>query len=142
MALLLICTLAVAQNTQLKVIFKFINLVEGYDHMCKSEVFIDGASVGVSQEVKESAGAGFTVDVPVGKHDVRVVNYADYEGNWEEHTIANEYSIDCIFEAKGYSFKKPVKLYLIHDIDDQTLAGWNKAPKVKKKKKVKDEAAG
>jgi hypothetical protein len=136
LALLLLCTAAIAQTTSLKVNFKFVNLVEGYDHICKTEVFIDGESKGVSPEVKESVGATFTVDdVPVGKHDIRVVNYALYEGNWEEHLLENNYSIDCLFEESGHDFKaKPCKLFLVFDIDDRTLAGWKKAPKVKKKK--------
>jgi hypothetical protein len=133
-ALLILGTLAFAQSTPLKVTFKFLNIVEGYDHDCKTEVFIDGESVGESGTVKESAGASFTVNVPVGKHDLKVVNYALYEGTWEEHSIENEYSIDCTYEESGHNFKKASKLFLIHDIDQGTFAGWKKAPKIKKKK--------
>jgi hypothetical protein len=138
LALLLAGTFATAQTVSLKVIFKFNNIVEGYDHDCKSEVFIDGVSVGVSAVVKESKGTSFTVEVPVGTHDVKVVNYADYEGNWEEHSIENNYSIDCTFEELGYKFKKETKLFLVHDIDSKTYAGWKKAPKIKKPKKSKN----
>jgi hypothetical protein len=134
MAFLLVCLVAFGQSTTLKVTFKFLNIVEGYDHDCKSEVFIDGESVGESGVVKESSGASFTVNVPTGKHDLRVVNYALYEGTWEAHTVENDYSIDCVYEEEGHNFKKPSKLFLIHDIDQQTFAGWKKAPKVPKKK--------
>lgn len=133
MVLMLASSLAFAQTVDLKVTFKFINIEEGYDHECKTQVLIDGQEVGVSPTVKESAGASFVVQVPTGSHTLKVVNWALYEGTWEEHTIANNYSIDCVFE-ETHNFKKAEKLFLIYDIDDQTLVGWKKAPKVKKKK--------
>jgi hypothetical protein len=138
-ALLLITGMAFGQTVELKVTFKFLNIVEGYDHDCKTEVLIDGNSVGESQTVKESKGASFTVQVPTGKHDIRVVNWAYYEGEWEEHTVENEYSIDCTYDEAGHSFKKASKLFLVFDIDSQAYVSWKKAPKVKKPKKVKGE---
>lgn len=130
--LALMATFAIAQ-TQLTVTFKFINIVDGYDHNCKSEVFIDGKSVGVSPEGKESVGTTFTVTVPTGSSDFRLMNYAQYEGTWEEHTVENEYSIDCFVEEDGHSFtKKKEKLYIIFDIDKQTYVSWGKKLKVKK----------
>jgi hypothetical protein len=123
----LLASVAVAQSTQLTVTFKFINIVEGYDHNCKSEIFIDGESVAVSDEAKESVGTTFTASVPMGQKDFRLVNYAEYEGNWEEHTIENDYSIDCVYEDGGHKFgKKAEKLYIIFDIDSQTYASWVK----------------
>ena len=133
-ALMMVSAVAFAQTVPLKVTFKFVNIVEGYDHTCKTEVFIDGNSVGMSGEVKESVGTSFTVQVPVGAHDIRIMNYAMYEGQWEEHTIDNEYSIDCTYSESGHNFKKASKLFLIFDIDDKALVGWKKAPKVSKKK--------
>lgn len=138
-ALLLASTLGYSQTVALKVTFKFINIVEGYDHDCKTQVLIDGESVGESAVTKESKGSSFEVQVPLGKHDIRVVNWAQYEGEWEEHTVANEYSIDCTWEETGHSFKKDSKLFFIYDIDSETYASWKKAPKLPKKKKVKNE---
>ncbi len=137
-ALVLATTIGYSQTVALKVTFKFINIVEGYDHDCKTEVYIDGASVGASDVTKESKGASFSVNVPMGKHDIKVVNFAQYEGEWEEHTVANEYSIDCVFEETGHSFKKDSKLFLTYDIDSQAYSAWNKAPKMPKKKKTKE----
>lgn len=135
-ALLMVSAVAFAQTVPLKVTFKFVNIVEGYDHICKTEVFIDGKSVGESGEVKESVGTSFTVQVPTGTHDIHVINYALYEGEWEEHTVENQYSIDCQYDESGHSFKKAAKLFLIFDIDDKALVSWKKAPKVSKKKKA------
>ena len=62
------------------------------------------------------------VEVPVGYHELRIVNWALCEGTWEEHTIENEYSIDATYE-EGHTFKK---LYLAFDIDNGTFASWKK----------------
>jgi hypothetical protein len=133
-ALLLICGIAFAQSTSLQVTYKFIHIVDGYDHDSKTVVYIDGKPVGESPSVKESVGATFTVKVPYGTHDLKVMNFAYYEGEWEEHTVENEYSIDCNFEESGREFgKKAQKLYLIHDIDDKTFYSWKKPLKVNKK---------
>jgi hypothetical protein len=142
LSILLAGIFVAAQTVPLQVIFKFKNIVEGYDHNCKAEVFIDGESVGVSAEVKESKGTVFTVDVPAGTHAIKVVNYAEYEGNWEEHSIENNYSIDCTYEEQSHRFKKKNKLYMVYDIDTQAYVNWGKAPKIKKPKKNKNEAAG
>lgn len=140
MALLLAGSFTFAQTVPLKVTFKFLNIVEGYDHDCKTEVFIDGVSVGESPTVKESKGCSFPVNVSTGNHDIKVVNYALYEGNWEEHSVENNYSIDCTWEESSHNFKKESKLFLVYDIDSQAFVAWNKAPKIKKPKKSKNAA--
>jgi hypothetical protein len=134
LTLLLIASFGFSQTTKLTVSFKFLHIVEGYDHQCKSVVYIDGKEVGESSETAESAGTTFTVDVPNGSHDVKVMNFALYEGNWEEHTIENDYSIDCVFEESGHQFTgKAQKLFLMHDIDAKTYYSWKKALKTDKK---------
>jgi hypothetical protein len=133
-ALVLVTGFAVAQSTPLTVTFKFVHIVEGYDHECKSVVYVDGEQVGESKEAKESVGTSFTVQVPNGSHDIKVMNFAYYEGEWEEHTVENEYSIDCVFEESGREFSgKAQKLYLVHDIDAKTYYSWKKALKTDKK---------
>ncbi len=130
-AVLLSGILVQAQTVPLQVSFKFINVEEGYDHDCKTEVLIDGVSAGETDVVKESQGGKFTVDVPVGVHDIRVVNWAYYEGNWEEHTIENNYSLDCVWSETGHDFKKASKLFFVYDLDSETIVSWKKAPKIK-----------
>lgn len=123
-------SLTFAQTTKLTVNVKFIGIEEGYDHQTRTVVFINGNEVGTSPETLESKTGSFTVEVPKGNHQLQVINYALYEGNWEEHSLANEYSIDCIYETTR-SFKKPEKLYLLFDIDSGTEFSWKKPVKKK-----------
>jgi hypothetical protein len=132
-ALVLMVTLSYAQDATLTVTFKFIGIVDGYDHTCKTQVWVNGEMAGESKEVVESKGTTFTVKVPSGSQDLRVINLALYEGAWEEHTISNEYSIDCLWEGQR-TLKAKNKLFMLHDIDSQTYVSWKKMPKAKKKK--------
>lgn len=131
---LLLAATGFSQTTQLIVNYQFKNVEDGYDHDCKTKVFIDDNEVGVSKVAKQTKGGVFTVQVPAGTHELKVVNWALYEGEWEEHTIENNYSIDALFST-NYNFKKPSKLFLIFDLDSGTYASWNKPPKGKGKGK-------
>jgi hypothetical protein len=135
--ILLFLLLAVAgfsQSSKLTVYYQFQNIEDGYDHNCKNQIFIDGKMVGESAEAPQSKSGSITVSVPKGMRDVRVVNLAYYEGQWEEHTIENNYSIDCLYEMTR-SFNKPEKLYLVFDLDEGTSSSWQKPVKKAKKKK-------
>ncbi|MBV6427385.1 MAG: hypothetical protein KIPDCIKN_01903 [Haliscomenobacter sp.] len=123
---------AAAQNASLTVYFTYINVEEGYNHDCKTQVYIDGALAGESAVVKEDKGGVVKVNVARGKHSLRVVNLSLYEDNWEEHTVDNDYSIDAIHE-EDHVFKKPEKLYLLFDIDSGTTHSWGKPAKKPKK---------
>lgn len=125
---LLVVLTGYAQTTRLTVSFQFRNVVEGYDHDSKTQVLIDGEAVGMSGVAKQSKGTTFTVEVPTGEHELSIINWALYEGEWETHTIDNEYSIDAIYE-ETHTFKKPEKLYLAFDIDNGALASWKKPVK-------------
>jgi hypothetical protein len=130
--LLLVTFTAYSQTTPFTTTFSFIGIAEGYDHICKTQVWVDGAMLGESGEVLESAGGSVVVNVPFGEHQVRIINLAQYEGIWEEHTIENQYSIDCFWEGT-YSFtKKKANIYLLFDIDDETKVSWKKMPKKSK----------
>ena len=106
---------------KLTVSWSFLNIVEGYDHDNKCIIYVDGKQVGESSVTKETKPNSITVNVPQGSHDVKVMNYALYEGKWEEHTIANTYSIDCYYET-NIKIKKKSKITLVFDIDKQTEA--------------------
>lgn len=97
--LFLLGTLLGYSQVNLTIDFKFINIEEGYDHQCKTQVLIDGKAVAESKVTAQSKGATFTVKVPKGNHEISVVNWVLYEGNWEEHTIENNYSIDATYTA-------------------------------------------
>jgi hypothetical protein len=84
------------------------------------KVYVDDAVKGVSLEKKEAEANHVTVEIPEGHHKIRAVIESQYEGNWEEHTIANEYSIDCIYLHED-DYKKHVRVDLIFDIVKGTI---------------------
>lgn len=121
-----------AQTGTLTVKYIFIGVEDGYDHLCKTQVWIDGEMVGESPEVKQTKGSTFTVEVPTGKHEYRIVNLALYEGKWEEHLISNDYSIDCVDEGT-HNFKAKNKVFYLYDLDSEMQVNWKKMPKKSKK---------
>lgn len=121
-----------SQTSTLTVTFKFNGITEGYDHICKTQVWMDEKLLGESGEVKESVGGSFPVSVPYGEHLVRIINLALYEGEWEDHTIENNYSIDCLWEGSHTFGKKKDKLFLLYDLDTGTVMSWKKMPKPSK----------
>jgi hypothetical protein len=127
--------LGYAQSAQLTVFYEFRNIEEGYDHETKTQVVIDGKSVGESTPHKQSKKGMLTVNVPAGEHKLSVMNWAKYEGVWEEHTVTNNYSIDCMYEESHRFGSKPEKLYLVFDLDSGMQVSWKKPVKGKKGKK-------
>lgn len=125
---MIVAVVSYSQTTKLTVNIKFSGIEEGYDHETKTVVLIDGQEVAFSPNTLQSKTGAFTVDVPTGSHELRIVNYALFEGNWEEHTVANDYSIDCVHE-ETHNFKKPEKLYILFDIDEGTKSSWKKPVK-------------
>ncbi len=97
-------------------VFKHIN--KGYDHLSKTKVFVDGEVYAVSTEKKQSKKNSFKVKIPKGNHEVRIVNYALYEGNWEEHTVENNYSYDCVYELNQNFKKRKYTVDLVFDLDN------------------------
>lgn len=110
-----------AQNAKLTVKYSFTGIVDGYDHNTRTTIFLNDEELCTSKEHKESKDMIFSCDVPPGSYTVRVVNYAQYEGVWEEHTVENNYSIDAVFE-KEMTFKKKKKytIGLLFDLDNGT----------------------
>jgi hypothetical protein len=100
--------------------FSVTNIEPGYDHLSKLVVFEDGNKIGESSEQVESKPNSVTVKLSKGSHNIRAVLTSKYEGNWEEHTISNEYSIDCLFEDEVV-IKKKKTITLVFDIDKGTI---------------------
>lgn len=107
-------------NVTITVKWSFKNIVEGYDHDTKTELYVDGKLMATSTVTKESQPNSVSAVVPKGQHKIKVVNYAYYDGVWEEHTIENTYSIDCLYEADINCRKKNNKVTLVFDIDAGT----------------------
>jgi hypothetical protein len=100
----------------------YTGIVDGYDHINKTMVYVDGELAGETSEQVQSKPNSCSVSVPRGKHSIRIVNMAYYEGNWEEHTKVNEYSIDALYEG-DIELKKKLTINLTFDIEkEQTFA--------------------
>lgn len=100
----------------------FTGIQEGYDHLNKTMVYVDGNLAGETSEQIQSKSNSCSISVTRGKHDIRVVNMANYEGAWEEHTIQNEYSLDALYEGE-IKLKKGLTINLVFDItDEKTIA--------------------
>jgi hypothetical protein len=85
-------------------------------------VYVDGMLAGETSEQLQSIPNSCTVTASKGKHSIRIINMANYEGNWEEHTIANEYSIDALYEGE-IKLKKELTINLVFDItEEKTIA--------------------
>jgi hypothetical protein len=83
----------------------YTGIVEGYDHVNKTVLYVDGKLAAESSEQVQSKPNSFSVTVP-----------------WEEHTIANEYSLDALYEG-SVNVKKKLTVNLVFDIDqEKTLA--------------------
>ncbi len=107
-----------ANWAQVSIEWRFVHVVEGYDHQNKMKIYVDGQFVSETGSCTESDWCSYKMPLSKGKHTIKLVNYALYEGNWEEHTIANDYSIDVIYE-KTFKMKKKHAIKLEIDIDEE-----------------------
>lgn len=94
----------------------FKGVEEGYDHLSKSDIYINGDFVGSTVEHKETRKISKTIEVPSTEFDFKLVNFAYYEGKWEEHSIDNNYSVDCIID-ETLKLGKKKKIVVTFDLD-------------------------
>jgi hypothetical protein len=106
------------KKAKIVVKFSFDNIEDGYDHDNKTEVYIDGKLAGTSSVKKESKKNSVKVTTTQGTHVIKVVNYAYYEGNWEVHSIENNYSQDFVYIVTKDLTKSCTKIKLLFDIDN------------------------
>ncbi|MDZ4847268.1 MAG: hypothetical protein SH857_17180 [Chitinophagales bacterium] len=107
------------KDVKVTVKYSFKGIEEGYDHDTRTEVYIDDELKGTSTVKKESQSNAVAVTTSKGKHTIRIINQAQYDGVWEDHAIANDYSIDCMYEAE-INVKKSLTIELLFDLDGQT----------------------
>lgn len=112
---LLLTSKVYAVNGTLVIDWKFMNVVKGYDHQNKIVVYIDGKRVGEAKSTSQQVKGTFKCAVSTGKHSIKVVNFALYQGKWEEHTIDNGYSIDANYYVVR-PFEKENNLSIIWDM--------------------------
>lgn len=112
----------IAGDVTLLVNYSYKNIVSGYDHLNVTKIFVDDELVATSTEKLESVPNSVSCKVSKGVHKVRIVNYAFYEGVYEEHTEANNYSIDAVYEFTQNFKKKKTKVTIVFDVDKGTIA--------------------
>jgi hypothetical protein len=115
-AALVVLAPALALAGPLKASVQYVNIKEGYDHLNRMEVYVDGQLVATSADKLESKKNKVKFQLPPAAQNVRLLNYALYEGTWEEHTYANNYSIDCVWETPVSGIQGN-RLDLICDVD-------------------------
>jgi len=121
------CTLVV--NAQKKgsvtVNTMFTGILDGYDHINKTMVYVDGKLECETSELPQSRSNSCTFTLPRGRHKLRIINMAKYDGKWEEHTYENKYSLDALYEGK-MKLRKKFTINLVFDITkEKTFAKLN-----------------
>lgn len=118
-SLLCIGPLMAAKPVKLTVKWVFQNVNEGYDHDNKVRVYVDGVQLGESAVYKQSKNGVYELEISKGTHQIKVVNYALFEGKWEEHNRANNYSVDAFYEAE-LNCSSNITIDLAFDIATET----------------------
>ena len=118
LSLILIGTVnSAAAQAKLEISFQALNTIEGYDHLSRMHVFIDGKEVAKSPEMIQSKKNKVSLSVIPGEHDVRCILWAEYkEEGWMERTLENDFSFDWIFEKTMKLKKGKNKLNIVFDI--------------------------
>ena len=100
--------------------WKFENVREGFDHDIRLVVYVDGKRYQVSNIAKGSVGNSFKVNLPKATSELKIVAEAFYEGTWEEHSVANAYSMDAVVQKTG-PFSSKLSLDVKFDIKSETV---------------------
>jgi hypothetical protein len=104
-----------------RISWRFENVVEGFDHTHQMMIAADGATLASSESGPETVPGSMIVAVPKGTQTLQIVSMALYGDVWEEHTVDNDYSVDCVWEL-DVSGRHPKKVDLVCDIDDGAKA--------------------
>ena len=124
---ILICLLLIValpafsqREVTVKVDWKFEGIIDGYNHPSKLLFYVDNKFVGESTVTLQSEPNSFAVNIPKGKHTLKIVSYAKYEGVWEEQNIENNYSFDGSF-FKSKNFKRDTRISLEFNITTERV---------------------
>lgn len=108
------------QKVNLKFNFYFANSNEGYIKKSKLVVKSDGVKIGESTIKDQDKYNSVEVSIPKGYHKITAVAYAQNDGIWEERTLANNYSLDCIYE-KSQNWNTGYIIDLRFDLKDMDM---------------------
>lgn len=102
----------------LNVNWSFVGVETGYDHNSRMKIYQDGILIYTSPEQVQSIPGHCTAKLKSGEHMLKIIVECQYEGNWEEHLIANNYSVDAMLNQKTI-FKTTNSVKLIFNLDTQ-----------------------
>lgn len=101
--------------------WKFKGIEDGYDHLNRSKVYIDGEQMPVSQSCHQSEWGNYEAKLSKTTHKIRLVNEAYYEGRWIEHTFDNEFSINAVCEF-DLNAKEVSKVQIEFDLNGSAVS--------------------
>lgn len=107
------------KESTLEVTYRFDNIIDGYDHDTKAIISIDDKEVLTTSPKKQSAKQTVTLKIPAGTFQFNLMMMALYEGTWEEHTKANNYSVDCFIDDEFKTKGGAHTLDIVFDIDTE-----------------------
>lgn len=125
LAIVLLTGLGSIQAQKVKLIhvtfkYSFAHDPQGKEINSRLKVYVDDVAKGVSLAKMESEANSLTIEIPAGHHKIRAVIESQFEEGWEEHIIANEYTIDCIYVHEG-DYKGNARIELVFDLESGTV---------------------
>lgn len=78
--------------------WKFKGIEEGYDHLNRSKLTVDGIDLPVSDSCLQSNWGVYSLKLSRTTHTIKFINEAFYGGKWVEHTFENKFSINAVCE--------------------------------------------
>ena len=120
-SLLLISISGFSQNKSddvtLTINYEVLNTVsDKYSYISKLVVYVDGVRTAESSPRIQTEPNFCMVTLSKGQHKVRAILEALYEGEWEERTLKNEYSLDLEW-VETTNFNKNRKVKITFDLD-------------------------
>ena len=117
--------------------WKFNGIEEGYDHLNRSKISVDGVVLPVSDSCLQSNWGSYSLKLSRTTHTIKFVNEAFYEGKWVEHTFENKFSINavCEFEVNVREVSK-VRIEFDLDISDVSIVQFDPAGSLFLEKKM------
>lgn len=89
--------------------WKFNGIEQGYDHLNRSKLIVDGEIMPVSKSFHQSEWGNYRLSLSKNvNHRIQLINEAYYNGCWVEHTFENDFSINarCEFEVNPKEVSK------------------------------------
>ena len=96
--------------------FTFTGIVDSCNYINRIQVYVDGVKMITSTEKKQSEPNSVTFAVKKGNYKIKVIDEVLFQGSWEEHTIANNYNIDAVYES-NIQIKGNITFNLLFDLD-------------------------